>query len=107
MTVAEDAITTEEAQVADSAVDQKASVLEKKVVLLQEAKAVLEARHHVKVVLLQELVLHVVKADFHPIVRQEEAMHLKAKAFQKELQDVQKALAISQDQNVQEKAKFF
>ena len=105
--VAEDVTITEEAQVADSVVDQKATALEKKVVSLQEVKAVLEVQHHAKADSDQELVLHVVKVDFHQIVQQEEAMRQEAKVFQKEHQDVQKASAINQDLSVQEKAKTF
>ena len=96
--VADDVITTEEIRVVVLVVAE---------VLLQEAKAVLLLA--AKVVLEVTVLVRQEKADL-------EAVHQKEKAFQterlekvvlKEPQDVQKALAMPQDQNVREKAKVF
>ena len=100
MTVAEDAITTEEILVADLA--EEAQLQEEKEVLLQEEKdqADLEAT---EVQLLEKVVLDL--KEVHLLQEEKAVFHLtdlQEKAHQKELQDVLKALVIHQDQEDQE-----
>ena len=104
--VAEDATTMEEVQV-EALVAEEVLLQEEKEILHRDAKADSEATVHQlleKVDLRQEQVLHVVKADFHQTVRQEEQTLQGPKVLLKEHLDVRKVSAIL-SLNVQEKAK--
>ena len=99
MTVAEDAITTEEILVAD--LEEEALLQEEKEVLLQEEK-VLADLEATEVQLLEKVVSD---QEVHLLQEEKAVFHLtdlQEKVHQKELQDVLKALVIHQDQEDQE-----
>ena len=128
MTVAEDAITTEEVQVVVSAVKEKVLVAEE--VLAVAVSAAIEVQHLEAVVLDQEkkvvfLTEHLVKAGseeeanrevhqllkekvvFHQNAHQEDPMLQDRADFQKDLQDVRKVPQIHLEKEDQEKANTF
>ena len=124
MTVAEDAITTEEVLVVVSVVKEKVLAAEEVQVAavsvatevqpqeaadsVQEKKAVFQIEHHVKVDLAEEANQEVhqhqdVKADFHLIALQED-LKLQEVIFQTELRDVLRVHRTRQEKEDQEKA---
>ena len=101
MTVAEDAITTEEVLVADL-VAEEVLLQEEKVVLLQEEK-VLADLEATEIRLLEKAVSDLIEIQ---LLQEEKAVfhltELRETVHQKEPQDVLKALVILQDQEDQE-----
>jgi ribosomal protein L11 methylase PrmA len=107
MTVAEDAITTEETQVVLVAEEtQVAEVLEEKEVQHQEVEVLeeKEALDHVKAVLEEEANLEVLLQDAKAVFHQKELQDV-LKAFLIEHQDVLKVHRMHQEKEDQEKAK--
>jgi len=125
MTVAEDAITTEEILVVVSVVKEKASAVEEVLAVavsvatevqhqevadsVQEKKVVSQTEHHVKADLEAEANQEVqhhqdVKADFHQIAHQEDLKLQEAKVSQTEHHAVLKVRPMHQEKEDQEKA---
>ena len=125
MTVAEDAITTEEILVVVSAVKEKVSEAEEVQVAavsvatevqhqeaadsVQEKKVVFQIEHHAKADLEEEANQEVqhhqdVKADFHLIAHQEDLKLLEAKVSQTEHHAVLKVHPMHQEKEDREKA---
>mgnify|MGYP003492738001 CR=1 FL=1 len=127
MTVAEDAITTEEVLVVVSVVKEKALAVEEVQVAavsvatevqhqeaadsVQEKKVVFQIERHVKADLEAEANQEVqhhqdVKADFHPIAHQEDLKLQEAKVSQTEHLVVLKVHPMHQEKEDREEAKF-